>query len=378
MRIAITTHYGLPHVGGIETAVDGLCDALRSRGHEVVHLTSDLPSVATDPSVSASGTDMVRIPAWGRLEAMHVPWPLFGRTLAHELDRLWTWADVVHAHGILYHPTIAAARRRRRRAGTGLVITEHVGHVAYDHPVIDAVEKVAIAAIGRRTVGAADSLVALNDRVAGELVRLGWRRQVPVIANGIDTERFAPSSPAERAAERAALGWDDRPRVLFVGRLVEKKGLSTVLALAARRGAGSQVLLIGPGAAPVASGEALVLGSQDRSVVAAHMRAADVLVLPSRGEGFPVVAQEALACGLPVVLSDDPTYADIAGAARGGFRVADGIDGFDAAIDAVLAEGESSRLDARRLATERFSWSASCAAYEGCYEAAADASRSKP
>lgn len=371
MKIAITTHYGLPHVGGIETAVDGLCDALRRRGHEVVHLTSALPAgveVAPD-------TGIVRVPAWGRLEAMHVPWPLFGRSLSSELDRLWAWADVVHAHGILYHPTIASARRRRRRTGTGLVITEHVGHVDYDNPVVDTVERLAIAGVGRRTVGAADALVALNARVADELERLGRHRDVPVIANGIDTDRFAPATPDERLAERAALEWDDRPRVLFVGRLVEKKGLSTVLSLAARRGEGTQVLLIGPGATPTSTGGAIVLGTQDRSVVAAHMRAADVLVLPSRGEGFPVVAQEALACGLPVVLSDDPTYADIADAARGGFRVAAGVEGFDAAIDAVLADGEASRVDARRLAVERFSWATSCAAYERCYDAAVERSR---
>ena len=39
-------------------------------------------------------------------------------------------------------------------------------------------------------------------------------------------------------------------------------------------------------------------------------RASDVFVLPSQGEGFPLVVQEALACGLPVVCGDESTGAD--------------------------------------------------------------------
>jgi D-inositol-3-phosphate glycosyltransferase len=52
-----------------------------------------------------------------------------------------------------------------------------------------------------------------------------------------------------------------------------------------------------------------VLGPIPSERVAELYRAADALLLPSRGEGFPVAVQEAMSSGLPVVMSDDPSYA---------------------------------------------------------------------
>ena len=49
-----------------------------------------------------------------------------------------------------------------------------------------------------------------------------------------------------------------------------------------------------------------ILGSVDQSTLIDLYRAADLLLLPSHGEGQPLAALEALACGLPVVLGNDP------------------------------------------------------------------------
>jgi glycosyltransferase involved in cell wall biosynthesis len=105
--------------------------------------------------------------------------------------------------------------------------------------------------------------------------------------------------------------------VLFVGRLVAKKGVDLLLAAAEDA---YHLLLVGErGRVELPPRPSVELRPfLDRANLAGLLRAADVLVLPSRGEGFPLVAQEAMASGLAVVLADDPAWADLGrtGAAR--------------------------------------------------------------
>ncbi|MDR7420625.1 MAG: glycosyltransferase [Armatimonadota bacterium] len=138
------------------------------------------------------------------------------------------------------------------------------------------------------------------------------RSRTEVIYDGIDLEAFRPGDPA---AARARLGLEGNGRVvLFVGRLVEGKGLDTLLEAFARLRAiegGARLVLVGDGAlAPVLRRRVRNLGLGDAvrfagerpyAEIPTWMQAADVLVLPSESEGFPNVIREALACGLPVV-----------------------------------------------------------------------------
>ena len=78
----------------------------------------------------------------------------------------------------------------------------------------------------------------------------------------------------------------------------------------------------------------------DRSRAEPSASAADAFLLPSHGEGFPVTAQEAMASGLPVFLSDDPGYRRRAEKLRD--WAADN-DGRALAADAVEVLAEASR-----------------------------------
>lgn len=309
LRILLTSHYALPHIGGIEAVVSALGRELHRRGHEVTLITSD----AHSPGAGDLGGDpdpwAVRLPAWNwPEERLGVPWPVFSPALVGALRREVARADVVHSHGALYLPTLAALPYARRLGGRARVLTEHVGHVHYESPVLDAVQRAAFAAAGRLAVRAAGAVVVLNDKVEAEMRALAGGRPVLRSLNGIDTDAYRPPGPGERAALRERLGWDDRPRVLFVGRLVAKKGVDVAIATARAAGGEFELVLAGPGDVGAPAG-VRVLGAKPPAEIAELYRAADAFLLPSRGEGFPVTAQEAMASGLPVVLSDDPGYA---------------------------------------------------------------------
>ena len=374
MRIAFVSHYALPHLGGIEVAIDALARELTVRGHDVVHVASSATSGLADESDAAYR--VVRVPALNVLEVhLDVPVPIFGPQLLGVVRREVAHADVVHAHGFLY-PSSVLALRAAARAGRARVLTEHVGHVPYESRTLDGVQRLAIARVGRMAVRLSQAVVVFNDQVAAEIAELGAGSRLVRIRNGVDQTAYRPPRPGERESLRDELGWDERPRVLFVGRLVAKKGLGLALEAAARADGAFELVVAGPGRAPkeLPMGVEL-LGPQRRTRVAELYRAADALLLPSRGEGFPLTVHEAMASALPVVLLDDPSYRPyLAGAGRGA-RLADAQpDRLAAELRELLWDSEGRRAagqDALRHARSEFSWGRAADAHETLYRSLA-------
>ncbi len=147
--------------------------------------------------------------------------------------------------------------------------------------------------------------------------RITRRRRARLLGNGVDLARFDPDrvGPSERAAARAELGAaPDDVVVGTVGRLVAEKGYPELFEAARSLGPGVVLAVVGPDdpeksdRLPAALIEAAAadgvrfLGMRDD--VDRLYSAFDVFVLPSHREGFPRVAMEAAAMGLPVVATD--------------------------------------------------------------------------
>ncbi|GAA4800973.1 glycosyltransferase [Streptomyces ziwulingensis] len=209
--------------------------------------------------------------------------------------------DVVHAHS-------AKAGVAGRLAVRGRIPTVFQPH-AWSFEAVDG----GAAGLARRWErwgarwAARVVCVSEAERLRGEAA--GIRARWTVIPNGVDPERFRPAADAVRPPLLRGAGPGDRV-VVCVGRLCRQKG-QDVLLTAWRRIAGqvpgARLVLVGDGPdraelAAAAPDSVLFAGAVDD--VAPWYRAADLVVLPSRWEGMALAPLEAMACGVPVVVTD--------------------------------------------------------------------------
>ncbi|HZN36397.1 MAG TPA: glycosyltransferase family 4 protein [Pirellulaceae bacterium] len=313
MRVLIVSHLALPHVGGVEVLVDREIRALAEAGHEVTLITSDGTGQAQSPAYSPA-VRIERVRAWHVLERhFRLPFPIFSPWLLAALWRASGAADVIHIHGCMFLSSLAAALIGRLR-GRPIILTDHGGIQQFDARWKSILARLGAETAGRITACCADRLVAYNTRITRLLEQLTGRAgRAMFLPNPVDRSLFRPVDDACRQELRSRLGWTDgRPRVLFVGRLTTEKGVPLLLeCMDPSRydlvfcGAGDSGLL---GPLPRAGVE--YRPPRPQRELAALYQAADLLVVPSKvREGFPLVVQEGLACGLKVVLGDDPGFA---------------------------------------------------------------------
>jgi glycosyltransferase involved in cell wall biosynthesis len=189
-----------------------------------------------------------------------------------------------------------------------------------------------------RSEGAVWRLAALASRAADLVVYNSFagrdyalargfsRRNATVVPNGIDVERFRPDPEGGRRV-RGEWGIERGARLVgLVGRIDPMKDHGTFLQAAALLRAEDpevRFVCVGEGPGPYAEelraleaqlrlGESLVWAGARRDMPAVYA-ALDVLALSSRGEGFPNVIGEAMACGVPCVATDVGDAARIVG-----------------------------------------------------------------
>jgi D-inositol-3-phosphate glycosyltransferase len=115
-----------------------------------------------------------------------------------------------------------------------------------------------------------------------------------------------------------------------------------------------------------------VLGPLASERVAQLYRAADALLLPSRGEGFPVTVQEAMASGLPVVMTNDPSYAHyLEGVGNGVRLVPPAPEAIARTLESLVGDVEIRTAAAQAVldhARSAFTWEQAAQRHERLYE----------
>jgi glycosyltransferase involved in cell wall biosynthesis len=214
-------------------------------------------------------------------------------------------------------------------------------------------------------------LAAVSGGVARELERLYPNARVLLTPNGVDTDCFRPDQQVRSELRRAEGVVDDEVIALFVGGDWDHKGLSVAIAALARvQLASPRLWVVGSGDERrfrVYAGRCGVAERVSffgaRSDVERFYQAADVLLLPSRYEAFPLVSLEAAACGIPIIATPVNGIEELLGTGDAGAVVERTPEAFATALAQLASDGAArARMGhaARRRALA-YSWERSTA-----------------
>jgi D-inositol-3-phosphate glycosyltransferase len=356
-RVLIVSAYANPHLGGVEVVVAQQARTLAALGHEVTVVTSRCGAAGTGRE-EVDGYTVVRIPAWNGLEERKgIPFPIWSPSALWRLAGLIHRAEVVHVHDAHYGSSVLAATLARRRRP--LFITQHVGMVEHDTALVRLVQRLVYSWVGRSVWRWAETVTVYNPIVEGFLRGHGVPADnIRLTYNGIDTREFQPGDVAAARMTRARYGIaPDVPVVLFVGRLVPKKGFQK---LVEARGPEYEIVLAGPGRIPpgVPAGVRF-LGPVGRAELRDLYQASDIFAFPAVGEMLTLAMQEAMACGLPVVAAAEEGYSRYGLDPAGVILVPPEPEAMRSAFLQILADPHRSaymRAYSRNLAEERFEW----------------------
>ena len=380
-----------PSVGGSQRHVQRISEELVKRGHEVTVVTTSSANITDVRGISTAGLTyknrLMDVPGESDENGVHVlrfgpSFQMLSYLVTPRLFRYLRWNakdfDIVHAHCYMYAEP-DAVMLALRGSETPFILTAHDVFTTQGG-LIKAMKGVYDRTLGRMTLRHAKRLIALNEENKRQHLLLGCDQSTIVtVPNGID---FKTYYHLKRDKELHDMLGKPKHVILCISRILEYKGLQHIL------DAAPAILKQYPDTLFVFVGEDLGYGAElkkralDADVInhclftgsisdeklIKYYGIADVFVLPSIGEGFGLVALEAMSADVPCVLAD-----------HGGLKhVLENIGGFGLDMDGDIAgqitghvisllKKRPSLEREQRLIRDEYSWSAVAAKLESVY-----------
>ncbi len=294
MRILQIPHRYPPSYGGVEFHVSLLSRWLVSNGHEVTVLTTQHP--AAPKEYVDDGVKVIRAKVLGA--PFRNPLSL---DLVLRLRKIAEDFDVIHFH-VPYaaHSVLGSYLAKRPK-----VVTLH-GRPYYEglgYYLLRVYEPLVMHSLRR-----ADKIIVLTEEDLLFVKSHVEEDKIVLIPNFVDVEEIRRSVDGE-----GTLPPNGKVKLVYVGSLIERKGILQLVRIISKM---PEVMLTIVGDGPLREkireemGENVrMLGRLERRVdVWREMHSSHALILPSRREGLPTVALEAMSLGRPVILSDIPPH----------------------------------------------------------------------
>ena len=355
-----------PEWGGVAKVVKGLTESLAKKG---IRISIFAPS-ENNKNIFISDIEGVdtRIFPEGFFSKC---WPGYSKSLAEGLKKEIFDFDLMHIHGIWHYPNFAGYQAARF-AGKPFMVTVHgklepwcLNHKAFKKKIYSGL-------IQRKILREASALHAITDEEVKNISRFVDNKNIFRVNNGLNTEEF------EGLPERERFG-DLHPEVkgkkviLFLGRIHPVKGLDLLARafgdlLKVRRDV--QLVIAGPdengyrgqitellkteNALSSTSFTGMITG---RDKLAAFS-GTDILVLPSYSEVLGLSVLEAMACGIPVIITSGCNFPEVEESCSGIVIGADHLQ-LSSAIKKLLDDEDLGRRmgeRGRKFVKEKFDW----------------------
>ena len=329
-RVAMIIQSYHPHVGGAERQLAALAPLLQAKGVDINILTRRYKGLSSFENIN--GIPVYRLPIPGPKITASLTFTMAAQFLLYKLK-----PDLIHAHELLSPTTTAILAKRLY--GTPIVAKVLRGGKLGD-----------IAKLEQRQSGQkrlmvmkrqVDAFITISHEIDEELSGLNISADKrPFIPNGVDTNRFSPASKEEQTEIRRLLGLPDGLIAIFTGRLAQEKQLDKLIAIWPKvmfEQPNAALLLLGTGDQEAvlkqqAGKQIIFQGPVDD--VAPFLQASDLFILPSATEGLSNALLEAMAVGLPPIVSNVGGASDLITHKQNGLLVSPNVS--NELCDAVL------------------------------------------
>jgi glycosyltransferase involved in cell wall biosynthesis len=373
MRVLFVAGYYYPELefGGPPKRLHALAKALIGRSHEVRVVTFDSRKPARRDVAAFDGVT-VQYVSWLGRGTYQIPSRM--RELAREVRA----AEVVHCYG-LYNFLCPLAANLSFRAGVPFALEPMGMFVPRERSLFS--KRIYNATLTKWMAGRASAIVATSELEANELRELASTTGLVIRHNGIDLNEFENLPEGEMTRERWQVAPDDTLLVYF-GRISSKKNLHDLVSAFTKADVPHSKLVI---AGPVSEShynrqlvDQIQASSRCKDIrlegplygeeLKAAFSAADLFVLPSLNENFGNAAGEAVAAGVPVLLSETCGIAPLIHK-RAGLAVPLGVDNLAAGLRRIADPEQRKALVAQREDVKRdLSWDEPVAQTERLYE----------